>query len=267
MNLSEMMRFIEQTRHTQISLEVLHPVFYDDEALKLAPDQYIHHTPFCVRNKMSDGCGACSASKRECVIRAESSPLPFFRICPFGVREIVRPIRLGNRTAAVLFFEHKTGSDFGECRRHARFLAEWIALELEKLRRSGKLDRKQKRVPFYLESAKNYIDAHYSQNIGLTDLADFLQVNPNYLGGLLKRHLGENFHALLTGRRIREAKILLQFHPEFSIERIGVRTGFSDSNYFSAVFRKKCGMPPRAWREKYANKPGKEKPPFPELKD
>ena len=88
-----------------------------------------------------------------------------------------------------------------------------------------------------------------SEDIRLTDLTGFLRVNPNYLGGLLKNRLGKNFHALLTERRLREAKIYLRLHRHLTVGHISSLCGFSDSNYFSLVFRRYCGMPPGKYRK------------------
>lgn len=252
MNLSKMMHFMEQKRHVQISLEIRHPAFYTCEELKLAPDQYLHHTEFCMRNKLADLTKSCAASKRQCVKQAEHFDRPFCRTCPFGVSEIVWPIRFRNELAAILFFERSHTCPGANDWHDARFLKTWILWELEKLAQSGYFENKQKTIQFYVERCRNYIDTHYAENITLSELSDFLHVTPNYLGKLLKNQLQKNFHTLLMERRIREAKIYLQFHLTLSIGEISAFCGFSDSNYFSTVFRKLCGMPPRSYRRKYA---------------
>lgn len=246
MNLSETMRFLEKKLGTMISIEVMDPVFYQCESLKPGPDQFLHHSPFCVRRKLADGNRICSRSKAECLERC-TAPEPFLRLCPFGVSELVTPVMKDGKLYAALFFG--TGESETECRRYSAFLAEWILLELESVMRSGQFSAKQRSPEFYTESCLNFIESHYMEDIRLTDLTDFLRVNPNYLGGLLKSRLGKNFHALLTERRLREAKIYLRLHRHLTVGHISSLCGFSDSNYFSLVFRRYCGMPPGQYRK------------------
>lgn len=245
MNLSEMLRFLEKKLDTEINIEVKNPIFYQSGTFRLTPDQYLHHSPFCRKNKLADGNRICSVSKMEC-LRKCTSPEPFFRTCPFGMKELVSPIILNDQLYAVLFFG--ANKDEQTCCRYSTFLTEWILLELESAVRMAKFPPKQRTPEFYTESCLNFIETHYMENIHLTDLTDFLRVNPNYIGGLLKSRLGKNFHALLTERRLREAKIYLRLHKHLTISEISNICGFSDSNYFCLVFHRHCGMAPRDYR-------------------
>jgi len=245
MNLSEMMRFLEKKLGAPVSIEVTDPVFYQCPALKLAPDQYLHHSSFCIEKKTADGNHICSRHKTECMQQCGAGTA-FVQTCPFGITELVTPVRFEDRVIAVLFFDSSAGE--GECRKSSRFLADLILLEVENALRNGVLTLKHRTPDFYTENCLNFIELHYSENIRLTDLTDFLKVNPNYLGGLLKSRFGKNFHALLTERRLREAKIYLRLHKHLSIGHISSLCGFADSNYFCLVFHKHCGMSPREYR-------------------
>lgn len=72
-------------------------------------------------------------------------------------------------------------------------------------------------------------------------------MNPNHLGSAIRRASnGRSFRELLTERRIREAKLLFSLEPSrHTVAGVGRRCGFSDSNYFSTVFRKHTGCSPR----------------------
>ena len=52
--------------------------------------------------------------------------------------------------------------------------------------------------------------------------------------------------AILNDRRLVEAKRLLAF-TRASVADIAYATGFSDPAYFSRIFARRFGVPPRAW--------------------
>ena len=103
----------------------------------------------------------------------------------------------------------------------------------------------------YLALARHFIDQNYNLPIGLTDLAEQLRMNPNYLGGILKRAGGKTFRQLLNERRIHEAKLRIQLHVEESIQSIAAGCGFPDSNYFCSVFKKLTGCAPTVYRKRF----------------
>ena len=76
-----------------------------------------------------------------------------------------------------------------------------------------------------------------------------LKVNPNYLGSLIRRKTGSSFRALLAHRRMEEAKIYLKLHKHLTVTKVARLCGFSDSNYFSSVFRKLCGKTPLEYKK------------------
>ena len=114
--------------------------------------------------------------------------------------------------------------------------------------RGGMNSVKRRDENFYVQNCLSFISGHYQENIALADLADLLGVNPNYLGGVLRKKLHSTFREQLTRKRLEEAEILLRLHPGLSIGEIAFKCGFADSNYFSAVFRRKRGMTPTQCR-------------------
>ncbi len=250
MNLSELIRFLENKWKTGISIEIADPVFSRTESLNPDPGLSLHRSAFCQGKKLADGNRTCGRNKKECMKRC-TTEAPFLQTCPHGVTELVTPVRLGNRLYAVIFAGIRP--DEAVCREYSRFLADWIRYELENAIRNQGAGVKRRNADFYTEECLNFIERHYMEPVLLTDLTDFLHVNPNYIGGLLKKRFGKNFHALLTERRLREARIYLCLHRQLSIGRISALCGFSDSNYFSLVFRRHCGVSPREYRENAKN--------------
>ena len=264
----DLMRLVEKENSIAVSLEVCDPVFLHCEELKLAPDQYLHHIPFCRAAKQHDGNRSCSRNKTRSRDIAQHGRC-FCGKCPFGVLEFAVPVRFENRIAAVLYLGGWTEPDWvppdffhGEAPRtagknwrselsvQAFFLRRTLELELRAVAlRGGMITVKRRDEQFYVRNCLAFIQDHYQENIALADLADLLGVNPNYLGGVLRKKLHTTFRERLTEKRLQEAEILLKLHPWLSISEIAFQCGFSDSNYFSALFRRKRGMTPTQCRQ------------------
>ena len=88
----------------------------------------------------------------------------------------------------------------------------------------------------------------YQENLRLQDAAAVCGLNANYLGNLLKDHLGKTFTQLLTEHRLTEAVACLKYGSNLSIAEVARQCGFRDGNYFSLVFSRKMGMSPTQFR-------------------
>jgi len=264
----DLMRLIEKDKKIAVSLEVRHPVFLHNEDLKLAPDQFLHHIPFCRAAKQHDGNRTCSRNKSVSLKLAEKGHC-FCGKCPYGIIEFAAPVICDGKLAAVLYLGGLVAPDWkppafyhGERPRETSknwrmelsestfFLRKSLEMELRALALRGGMNIAKRRTEdFYVQNCLAFINDHYQDNISLAGLARLLAVNPNYLGNLLKQKLNTTFREQLNQKRLEEAEILLQFHPKLSISEIAFRCGFSDSNYFSAVFHRKRGMTPTSLRQ------------------
>ena len=97
---------------------------------------------------------------------------------------------------------------------------------------------------------KNYIDSHYSENITLDILSNLSYVNKFHLVHLFTKQMGISPINYLINRRIEESKNLLTT-TNYSIRDISTIVGFSNSSYFSQMFKKFTGDSPRAYKNKY----------------
>lgn len=95
----------------------------------------------------------------------------------------------------------------------------------------------------------NYIDTHYTQDIGLTELADLAQMSPAHLSLYFKEKAGMSYIKYLTKVRIDKAKELLAQGRKPS--EISELVGYNDYRYFSQVFKKREHMTPNEYREKH----------------
>ncbi|SHI72239.1 AraC-type DNA-binding protein [Clostridium cavendishii DSM 21758] len=94
---------------------------------------------------------------------------------------------------------------------------------------------------------KNYIDSHYSQNITLDLLVQLTHINKYHLVHSFTKQVGISPINYLINKRIEEAKNLLST-TNYSIREIASIVGFSNSSYFSEVFKKNTGNSPKNYR-------------------
>lgn len=94
---------------------------------------------------------------------------------------------------------------------------------------------------------KNYIDSHYSENITLDFLSNLTYVNKFHLVHLFTKEMGISPINYLINKRIDESKNLLST-TNYSIRDISSIVGFSNSSYFSQMFKKITGISPKDFR-------------------
>ncbi len=94
---------------------------------------------------------------------------------------------------------------------------------------------------FVVRQAVAYIEAHFSEKISLSDVADACFVSQWHLSKLLNRHAGQNFYDILNAARINRAKQLMA-DPSLRLSDISDRVGYVDISHFSRVFKKLEGV-------------------------
>ena len=100
-----------------------------------------------------------------------------------------------------------------------------------------------------LDAAVRYIEAHYAQDISLSDVSRQIYLNKNYLSELFSKKLGVTFTQYKNSVRIRHACELLDGGAG-SITEVAMRVGFESSSRFSKVFRQQMGMTPQEYRRR-----------------
>jgi AraC-like DNA-binding protein len=84
------------------------------------------------------------------------------------------------------------------------------------------------------------------------EFADLLQLHPNHLNALLKKHTGQNISTHIKSRLLDESKALL-LQTDWTLQDIGYCIGFADQPNFSQFFKKNLGITPNEFRRTYAN--------------
>ncbi|MDU5109335.1 MAG: AraC family transcriptional regulator [Clostridium sp.] len=113
------------------------------------------------------------------------------------------------------------------------------------------IEESQEKLNLECMKIKNYIDAHYSQNITLDFLSDLSYMNKFHLVHTFTKEIGVSPINYVITRRIQEAKNLLAT-TNYSIRDIASIVGFSNSSYFSQMFRKVSGVSPKGYRVEHS---------------
>ena len=94
------------------------------------------------------------------------------------------------------------------------------------------------------EQAIVHIRNHYMNPITLTDTARYCAVSPEHLSRVFKKETGFGFNEYLNLYRLKKAESLLKSGQGHSVSRVALQCGFSDSNYFSKMYKKTYGIAP-----------------------
>jgi signal transduction histidine kinase/DNA-binding LacI/PurR family transcriptional regulator/AraC-like DNA-binding protein len=95
--------------------------------------------------------------------------------------------------------------------------------------------------------AMAYLHEHYAEPISREDLARHVGMSDDYLTACFRRELGMTPVTYLNRYRINLARALLTT-TDRSVTEIALAVGFSDSGYFSRVFRREVGVSPDTFR-------------------
>ncbi|MGN1403817.1 MAG: AraC family transcriptional regulator [Ruminococcus sp.] len=99
-----------------------------------------------------------------------------------------------------------------------------------------------------LQNAVRFMDANFSQDITLEQIAGLSGVSVQHFCRCFKERMDMRPMEYLARRRVAESKNLL-LHTEKSISEIAEEVGYHGATYFGMVFRRYEGMPPSAFRK------------------
>jgi two-component system response regulator YesN len=105
----------------------------------------------------------------------------------------------------------------------------------------------EQRAGFLCERIKAELRSAMSREITIEHLARKFLLTANYVSTLFKKQTGQTIHEYLTSLRIERAKQLLA-DPRLKLYQIASEVGYSDSDYFTKIFRKRVGITPRDYR-------------------
>lgn len=122
-------------------------------------------------------------------------------------------------------------------------LAKYAQQGIAALRKQGKM------YSAPIQKAIDYIGFHFTEDISLNTVADFVYLNRDYLSRQFKKEVGINFSEYLMRLRMNRAKQLLET-TNMRISDIALSVGITNMSYFSTVFHKSFGCKPNDIRKK-----------------
>lgn len=111
---------------------------------------------------------------------------------------------------------------------------------------SPPIARKTAPEPKAVRQVKDYLEAHYFQEVSLGDLCQLTQLSRFYLVRVFAESVGIPPHAYLRQIRIREAKRALALGRP--IAEVALESGFSDQSHLNRWFRRLWGITPAQYR-------------------
>nr|WP_307991340.1 response regulator [uncultured Niameybacter sp.] len=120
-----------------------------------------------------------------------------------------------------------------------------LEIEDDQIKTNDELDKPQ----YLVKQAIDYINEYYNQKLDLQTVADELYVSTWHLCKVIKKQTGTNFVDLLNNARIENAKKLL-LESNMKIYEIAETVGYTDTAYFSKIFKKITQVTPNEYRNK-----------------
>lgn len=97
-----------------------------------------------------------------------------------------------------------------------------------------------------------FVDRNYTRSdLCLTTAADHLNTSVYTVSRIFKEVTGYGFKEYITERRLQQAVYLLR-ESDLPVADVAAACGFESTNYFTAVFRNKHGIPPAKYRRETA---------------
>ena len=88
-----------------------------------------------------------------------------------------------------------------------------------------------------------FVRKNYLSNITINDISKVCFCSSSSVSNLFKKHMNKSVHDYIIELRIEQSCKLLKY-GNLSISQVASLCGFSDSNHFSTVFKKRLGKSP-----------------------
>lgn len=99
-----------------------------------------------------------------------------------------------------------------------------------------------------LRAALEYIEAQLCADVSLEAIAEAANLSTFRFARGFRKAIGQPPHQYIIGRRLERAKDLLRTTDE-GVGEVARRVGFASQSHFTAVFSKRCGLPPKRYRQ------------------
>ena len=126
----------------------------------------------------------------------------------------------------------------------------WLRRKAFRLVEYARLVRTHKELGkggIYVEQCKQYIARNIFRKIRVSDIAQYLNLNPIYMERVFKRSEGITIGTYIQRAKVARAQNLLKYSDR-SLSEISDYLCFSSQSYFGQIFKKVTGMTPREYQ-------------------
>lgn len=102
--------------------------------------------------------------------------------------------------------------------------------------------------PLVVRRMREYLDAHFAENISMQSMSDSMGLSPFYMARLFNKMVGLPPHAYQVQRRIQKAKQLLRCGSGNKLSDVAADCGFSDQSHLNRHFKRALGVTPGAYQ-------------------
>jgi AraC-like DNA-binding protein len=170
-----------------------------------------------------------------CDLTGHENYLPYFRVATARDEDAVRCIARLHRV-----LETSTSALERES-----LLLESLALLLRRyahVRTESNPVRDMRRI----QCAKEFMDAHLSENLSLEHIAAAVNLSPYYFARTFQQVAGLSPHSYLVQRRIACAKRLIR--KKVSLAQVALESGFCDQGHLNRLFKRYLGITPTQYQ-------------------
>jgi AraC-like DNA-binding protein/ligand-binding sensor protein len=243
--------------------------------------------PFCsMMASSSRSCAACLQIQDKLCQNARHEPACM--TCPYGLKEVAVPVRLGTETIGYL----QTGQVLTEKPTAARFDAAIAQFQQQnpqlktqaardaylntKVVSKKKLSSLTNLLNIFanhlsvvsnqiavreanaespaMVKAKQYIEDHYTEDLKLSQVAAAVFMSTFYFCKTFKKKVGVNFTEFVSRTRIEKAKNLL-LNPNLRVSEIAFEVGFQSLTHFNRIFKYVTNQSPTEFRGQLPARP------------
>lgn len=101
-----------------------------------------------------------------------------------------------------------------------------------------------------IDQVMAFVDENFMSNIGIGQIAEQLNITPNYLSTLFHKKTGVNFMTYLKKIRMLKAKELLA-DPNIQVHQVAKQVGYFSTRHFARLFAEHYGCLPSEYRDKH----------------
>jgi len=95
----------------------------------------------------------------------------------------------------------------------------------------------------------SHIQNEFHRDLHLEEQAHLVNLSPSRLQHLFKNQTGQTLAQYVLGRRLQQARVLLET-TELRVKEVMNKVGISDDSHFTRDFKKRFGLSPTGYRQK-----------------